>query len=132
MFQRYGKTFSKPAVQVRDEDVYDEYNPQGFTYGESVTGQMVEEDLVLNRFPNFDLEIDTLKSLNTSGFTYLNLNHEMYPLKYENWDRPQLGLFKDSIRSQVFLNKIQSGIFTKNNFRSYRQILEGKKLLGTR
>lgn len=57
---------------------------------------------------------------------YENMRTRQYPIPFENHDRPGLLRFADTLRSQMFLSKLNSYL-TNDKFRSFSDILSGEK-----
>ena len=53
--------------------------------------------------------------------------HHEYPLKFEYYNNPEALRFTDIIRSQLFMNNIESQIVNKSNIRSLQDIFSGEK-----
>tara|TARA_Y100001937_G_scaffold72861_1_gene99119 strand:- start:5029 stop:7992 length:2964 start_codon:yes stop_codon:yes gene_type:complete len=129
------KTSNKSYSQILDERRFDSPdNPSSFFSDPLLNDRFLKsfelattEDPLYGTSSAFASTISDLKNKNLSY--YKNINHQSYPLKYEYWDKSELLRFTDTIRSQIFLNKIEKQILNQNNLRSFKEIIQGKKAL---
>lgn len=70
--------------------------------------------------------IRTIKNWTEETFE-TSLNHNQYPLKYEYHNNIEALRFTDIIRSQIFMNRMESQVLSPNKVRSVSDIFSGKK-----
>jgi len=116
-------TYTQPGLysQVEDE----------FRFVSSNNDQALENDRFLlnarsRTTPDpFKSLISTIKDRAITFFE--GINHSSYPLKYEYWNNAELLRFTDTIRSQLFMNKLGQQVLTPRNIRSLKSIYDGRK-----
>ena len=126
------KTSQKMYSQILDEK-RTEFTDQSVGYDQSWANDRFKASLPLATtddplYGHQNAFISTISDLKNRSLDYFkNIENNTYPLKYEYWDNPELLRFTDTLRSQIFLNKIEKQILTRNNLRSFKEILGGRK-----
>jgi len=129
------KTGKKKYSQILDEERFDSPdNPSSFSTENLLNDRFLRsfelsttEDPLYGFSNSFAATISDLK--NRSLSYYKNINHQSYPLKYEYWNKSEILRFTDTIRSQIFLNKMEKQILNEKNLRSFKEIIQGQKAL---
>ena len=108
------------ATQVEgDSSIYQELSPYSYLRNDAVEVRVTERvlDYVDNRIKQIP---------NRTLADYENMRTDHYPIPFENYDRPGLLRFADTLRSQMFLSKLKDYL-TNDKYRSFPDIINGEK-----
>ena len=117
-------------AEIIDETIYEKtiQNPSGeeATADHLLGGAAFENDSYTRKVTRdvWDVDFSPDKMERIEEYTGIDLNH--YPMKFEGWDSRSLLRFHDIIRSQVFMNRLESHMYP-DKVRSYCDILDGEK-----
>ena len=102
-----------------DSSIYQELSPYSSIINDQV--QLRATERVLDHVDSRIKEIP-----NRTLADYENMRTDHYPIPFENYNRPGLLRFADTLRSQMFLSKLKDYL-TNDKYRSFSDIINGEK-----
>lgn len=118
--------FEDTRVIIKDQTLF-RRTPE-YTEEERGDTKIDSQKVDIYAHPLYDEEYMCINMIKSQPLEFFqNLNHSQYPLKYQYWDSPEFLRFTDTIRSQIFLNKMEGQYLTKEYLRSFEDIMNGEK-----